>query len=63
MPEWVKYIGGLIVAALTGGGAIFGVGRYVGNIETRLHQLEERAQRSEARGKYFHGDYQPSAEK
>lgn len=55
MSEFWKYI----TAALTGAGLIFGGGRYVGNLETRIHQLEEKAQRSEARGRYFHGDYSP----
>lgn len=59
MPEWLKSLGGIIMGALAAGGALFGVGRYVGNIETRIHQLEERANRSEQRGKYFHGEVDP----
>lgn len=43
-----RYVG----AALTAGGLLLGVGRYVGNLEQRIEQLEEDA-------RYIHGDMRP----
>lgn len=59
MNDLWKYLVAAVGVMLTASGMLWRSASYVGSLEERIKQLEQRAIRSEARGKYFHGDYQP----